>query len=162
MRTVVERDIHPEFGARIQQSLSVGILANYPSRRIGRNAVRTRCQLRPGLAVVVGPVNVRREIAELEPQDRNIGCAGAVGRGLDRLDAAARRQVRRRDVRPGLAVVSGYVDGSVIGPHPDEASLKWRFLHGVKRAIELLAGYVASDRTAGHHLRLGSVSGQVR
>src|SRR5262249_15057692 len=69
-------------------------------------------------------------------------------RRLDVLDTASRRQILRRDVRPGLAVIAGEVEWTIVRADPDHAFFERRFRNRVKRAVELFAGNVARDRFA--------------
>ena len=64
----------PCLGAEIQQPFALRVLANRAGEVVVRDAVD---DLRPGLAVVVGPVDVRRAVVLLVPVRGDIGGAGA-------------------------------------------------------------------------------------
>ena len=104
------------------------------------------------LAVVVGLIDVRLVVAEQVAIDREVRRALPVRRRLDVLHAAAGRQILRRDVRPGLAVVARDVERPVVRAGPDHALLERRFRDRVERAVELFAGDVARDRLAARAL----------
>src|SRR3569833_1470535 len=74
-------------------------------------------------------------------------------RRLDVLNAAARRQILRRDVLPRLAVVARDVEGTIVRARPDHARLELGLADGVKRGVELLARDVARERYAAAALR---------
>ena len=124
VRAVVERDVHAELGAGVEQAGAIGIFAHDARRLIGRDAVLAVGQLRPGLAEIVGAIDVRREIAQQESIDRHVRGPRSVRARLDVLHAAARRQVLRRHVGPRLAVVARHVDQAVVRSGPDQALLQ--------------------------------------
>ena len=159
---VVERDVHAELGAGVEQPLAVRVLAHHARRRVGGDAVLAVGQALPRLAVVVGPVDVRRVVAEQVPVDGVVRRARAVRRHVDERDAPALGQVLRRHVRPRLAVVPRQVERAVVRAHPDHAGLVRRLRDRVQRAVELLAGDVAGDRLAADALAAGGVGGEVR
>ena len=81
VRAVVEGDVHAELGAGVEQAGAVGIFAHHARRLVGGDAVLAVGEQRPRLAVVVGAVDVRREIAEQEAIDGGVGGAGRCGLG---------------------------------------------------------------------------------
>ena len=91
VRAVVERDEHAELGAGVQQALAIRILTHDARRPVRRNAVLAVGQPRPGLAVVVGAVDVRLVVAEQVTVRREVRRSLAMRRGLDELHASARR-----------------------------------------------------------------------
>src|SRR6266850_6788091 len=83
-------------------------------------------------------------------------------RGLDVLYAATRRKILRRDIGPRLSVVARDVKGTIVRTGPDHALFERRFRNCVERAVELLAGDIASDRLAAHALAALRVCREVR
>ena len=75
---IVERHAHPELGAGVEQPRAVGIFAHHARRLVGSDAVGAVGEPRPALAVVVGAINVRCEVAEQEPVDGHVGGAHPV------------------------------------------------------------------------------------
>src|ERR1051326_7612615 len=66
-------------------------------------------------------------------------------RSLDVLDAPAGRQVFRRHVRPGLAVIARDVKRTIIRTGPDHALLQRRLRNRIQRAVKLFARNIACD-----------------
>src|SRR5438309_1150848 len=77
---VVERDVHPELGAGVQQAGAIGILAHHPRRGVGGDAVAAVGEPLPRLAVILRLVDVRLEVAEQVAQHRDVRGAGAARR----------------------------------------------------------------------------------
>ena len=75
--TVIKRDVHPTFGASIQQPGTLGIGTNHAggtaTRLIRGESVG---DARPRLAVIVGTVEVRRVVTHARKIDRHVGAAG--------------------------------------------------------------------------------------
>ncbi len=162
-RAVVEREEHAELGAGVEQARTLRILANHSRRMIHRDAVVPARQLRPGRTVIVGPIDVGLQVVFAQiPVDGDVRRALPQMRRVDVLDAAAGREIGRRDVLPGLAVVARHVDRPIVGADPDHAPLERRFVHRVDARIDLLAGDVTGNRAARHHLIRLLVRGQVR
>ena len=103
---VVKRDEHPELSAGVQQSLAVRVLAYDTRRIVAADPVRAGRQARPALAVIVGSIDVRLEIAEEIAIDRVVGGASATRRGLDHRHATTGREILWRDVGPRHPVVA--------------------------------------------------------
>jgi hypothetical protein len=76
--------------AGVEHAAPHRILAHGVHVVVGGNAVD---DLRPGLAVVVGPEDVRRAIAEQHLLDRDVGGAVVERRAVDLADAAEVRHV---------------------------------------------------------------------
>ena len=158
----VERHEEAELGAGIEEAGLLGILADDAGRVIAGDAVLAVGQQRPGLAVVVGAIDVRLEVVLAHvPVGREISAALHERRVLDGLDARA-DQFLGRHVLPRLAVVARHADRSVVGAHPDHALLKARLDHRVDSRVDLLARHVARDRIARDDLVLRLLGRQVR
>src|SRR5947199_10875418 len=61
---VIERDVDPELGARIEQTGTVRVFAHYARGLVGSNSIFAVCEPLPRFAEVIGAVDVRREVAE--------------------------------------------------------------------------------------------------
>ena len=117
---VIERNVHAEFGSGVEQAGAVGIFAHHAGGLVGGDAVRAVGEPGPGLAEIVGAVNVGREIAQQVTVDGDIGGARPERAGLDVLHASAGRQACGSDIGPGLAIVARHVDQAIVRAGPDE------------------------------------------
>ena len=72
VRAVIERNVHAEFGARVEQAGAIGILADDARGLVRGDAVLAIGEARPGLAEIVRAVDVRREVAEQVAVDRGV------------------------------------------------------------------------------------------
>ena len=150
----VERDEEAKLGAGVEQAGLSRVLADDARRVIDRQTVLAVGEQRPGVAVVVGAIDVRLEVVLThETVAGNVGTALHVRRVFDGLDAGT-DEILRRHVLPGLAVIACHADRSVVGAHPDHAALETRFDHRVDRRIHLFTGHVSRDRIARHDLIL--------
>src|SRR5262245_49278457 len=70
---VVERDKHPELRPGVKQTLAIRIFAHHARRPIGRYPVLTISQPPPGLAIVVGLVDVRLVVSKQPAIHRKVG-----------------------------------------------------------------------------------------
>ena len=75
---VVERDEHPVFGAGVEESLPVRVLAHHPHELVGRDPVRPVGEEFPAFAEVVGTEHVGPEVVEPEADHRDEGAPGRV------------------------------------------------------------------------------------
>src|SRR6185312_5299877 len=119
--------VHAELGACVQQTGARRIFTHHARRLVLRYSVGSVGETRPGLAVIIGAIDIWREIAEQITIDRDVRRAGAVRRRIDRLDATTRRKILGRDVGPRLSIVARYVDRAVVGTGPYQTLLQRRF-----------------------------------
>ena len=129
---VVERNEESEFCPGVEQAGSRRILADNTRRVIRWNPVAAGGQPGPGRTIVLGAIDVGPQIVlAQETIDGYVGRALSNRRGLDVLDAPARRQILGSDIGPGPAIVTSHVDGPVVRADPDHSSLHARFVHRV-------------------------------
>ncbi len=148
MLAEIEGDVHAELGAGVEQTRAGGILAEDAGGLVRGDAVVAVGEAGPGLAEVVGAVEVGGEVAEQVAVDGDVGGAGLEVAGLDVLDASAGFEAWGGDVRPVLAVVLGDVNEAVVRAGPDEAFFERRLADGVEGGVHLFAGGVAGDGLA--------------
>ena len=135
---VVERDVEDVLGAEIEEPGPHRILVDVA--RVAERTVRDALDdLLEALAVVVGAVHVRLEVALLVMLDRQVGLAGLVGRRVNAAHDAVRRQIRDvvGHVAPGPAPVPRDVHEPVVGPGPHHVRVEGRLGEGVDHAAEL-------------------------
>src|SRR5579884_370459 len=156
---VVEAGVGAGLRAGIEKPLAFRVLAADAGEGAGRNAGG---DFGPGLAEVMGAVEIGGDVVVLVIIDRQVGRICVVRRGLDHADAAPVRHVRRSNVRPGRAAVGRYMDQAVVGAGPDQAAPGGGFGDGEDRVVILDAGVVFGDRAAGGALPAFVVAGQVR
>ena len=108
---IVIGDVDAVLRAGVEQAAADRILAHGVHVIAGRDAVD---DLRPGLAVVLGAEDVRRAVAEQHLLHRHVGGAVVERRAVKLAHAAQVRHGRRRDVDPGLAVVTRDVDHAIV------------------------------------------------
>ena len=144
---VVERDVQPRFRTGIKQSTLVWILTNHARERRVGNSVR---DLLPGLSVIAGAIEIGPIVVPLVHRPRNVGGAGIVRRGFERVDLDPLRHHarRRRDIRPVLAAIARQMDQSIITAGPDRPRLNRRFHQREDRRVVLDARVVFGYRTA--------------
>ena len=158
-RAVVERNVDAVLGAQIQQLRLLDVLANR-AREVGRaDAVGDR---RPGLAVIVGPEDVRLEVVLLIAIRGDISGAGAERRRLNQADAREVAERLRRHVLPVGAAVARHLHVAVVGAGPDDAAVLRGRRDREHRRVGFDAGVVLRDGAAGGAHRLRIVAREVR
>ena len=80
---VIERNEDAELCARVKQSFAIGIFAHYARRPVGRNPILAVSQTLPGLAIIIGAINVRLIVAEQITIYGVVGRAFAMRRGFN-------------------------------------------------------------------------------
>ncbi len=143
---VVERDPHAAFGARVEQTAPVRILADRARDLSGRDAVGDAL---PRPAVVVGLEQVGMRIGELVAGRRHVAGGRVVRRRLDHADQRPLGQVGRRHPFPRPAAIAREVHEAVVGARPQHVALVRRLDEREDRAVDLGARVVARDRPAG-------------
>ena len=78
--------------------------------------------------------------------DRRVGFVKVEVRSLHHHHLAPRRERRRRDVLPGLAVVIGHVDETIVGADPESRRAQRRGRDRVDDAAPLAFGRVGGGR----------------
>src|SRR6266487_4565657 len=71
--------------------------------------------------LIVRHVEIRLEVVQVHPVDRDVRGSLAMWRVLDGVDAPSWRQILRRDVFPRLAVVSRHPHGTVVRSGPEDS-----------------------------------------
>src|SRR2546429_19608 len=122
VRAVVKRDENAEFRSGVEQTFAVWILTHDAGRPICRNAVLPISQTCPGLAVVIGAINVWLIVAKQPTIDGVVSRASAMRRWLDVLHTSARHKIFRGHVGPGLAVIACDMKRTIVGAHPNHFS----------------------------------------
>ena len=117
---VVERDVHAELAAGVEQPLAHRILSHDANEVVGRNAAAVG-EKRPRLAVIVRPVDVRTVVVRAIGGHREERAARVVGRRLDRVHQREPRHVVGRHVLPIRAVVARHLHEPVVGAGPEDA-----------------------------------------
>src|SRR5713101_3135504 len=145
MRAVVERHVDTQLSARIEQALSLGILAD--GTYIGAFRYPRR-DPRPRLATVMCLIDEWFEVIELVPVDGGEGSCRIMRRRLDDADHAPFRHVFRRDVLPRLSVVGGDVDQPVIGARPQQSLPQRRLREREYGVVVLDTRDVERDRSS--------------
>ena len=87
---------------------------------------------------------------------------GVMRRRVDVLHASARRQIFRRNISPGFAVIARDMKRPVVRAHPNHALFERRLCDCVERAVKLFAGYVTRDRFAAGALATFRMRGEIR
>ena len=116
---------------------------------------------RPGVAVVVGAVDVRLEVVLLIPVGGDVRRAGTERRRFDQADARELAEIFRRHVLPRRAAVARHLHVPVVGAGPDEIGVFRRRRNREHGRVGLDAGVVLGDRTARRAHRLRIVARQV-
>ena len=120
MIAVVEGEIHARLRARVQQTGTLGVLADCACDARFR---QTRHNFFPGLARIACAVEVRTPVAL--SGDRGVRDIRVVVGCFDEKNTALFRQARRRHVLP-VRTVTRDVDQAVARTDPDFRSLDWR------------------------------------
>ncbi len=89
------------------------------------------------------------------------GCAGVVWRRVDDRDQRPLRQLRRRDILPGLAVVAREMNQTVVRAGPEDPFLQRRLREGEYGAVVVHAVAVNSNRATGRPHLAGVVAREV-
>ena len=158
-RAGVERDVHADLGARVQQPAPNGILADAARVRAGRDS---RDDRGPGLSVVRRLPEIRPEVVLLIAIGRDVRGAGVEARRLDHRRARELSIRPRRDVLPVAAPVTRDVKQSVIGSRPEQPFRDRRLVEGIDRRVPLGARHVSMNGTTGAPQRGGIVNREVR
>src|SRR6516225_3689518 len=95
------------FPFRRRASRASGIFANGPHESVVGNPAG---DLGPGVAVVVGLIDIRKELVPLVPINSYVGGAGIERRSIDLADAAPFRHLLGSDIGPALTVVARDMD----------------------------------------------------
>ena len=105
---------------------------------------------RPTLTVVLRPVDMRPEVADLMPLGDKVGLARVPLRGVDPTNHTVHGPIGEivRDVLPTPAVVPADVDLAVVGARPEHALLDRRLVEGVDHAAILHTQVVGCESAA--------------
>ena len=113
---IVERNVDAGFRAGKQQAFAHSVFAHGMHVSSCGNSVD---DLSPRFAEVVRAIDVRRDVVHLVTVDRDVSSRGVMRRSVDQTHHAPRRQIMRRDVVPGCAVVARQLDQAVVGADPN-------------------------------------------
>ena len=122
---VVEREPDLRLTPREQQSLPPRVFLHRVDVRAVGDAAH---DLRPALAAVLGPVDVRTQIVEMERVDCGIGLVGVRVRRVHDRDLGPRHERGWRDIGPRLAPVARDLDQPVVRASPNGVRI-----HGARR-----------------------------
>ncbi len=145
---IVEGDIHPEFGAGVQEAGPLWVFPNHPHGMVGGNAIVTRGDPGPRVSVVGRLVDVGLPVVKLEAIDGHICFSGLMRRNVDGVHPSPLGKALRGDIRPLVASISGDVNQAVEGARPEDFPIVGRLLDDVGRAEVLLAGDVPRNGLA--------------
>ena len=149
----------PGLGAGVEES---GLLRVLPDHAADLPFRETPGEGAPGLAVILGLVQVGAEVVELEAGRRQVRGAGLVARGLDVGHHRPRLEVRRSDLPPLAAVVAADVNEPVVAARPQHPGLQGRLGEGVDGAVGLGAAGVLGQRPSRRQQGLRLAARQVR
>ena len=117
--TIIERHVHPRFGACIEQAPLLRILTDNTGKGFVADALHNRC---PAATVIVGLVNHRCEVIEFVARDGDVCSRRIMRRYLDRVDLGFGHS-SRRDVLPVATTILRDEHAAVVGPCPDRAGI---------------------------------------
>src|SRR5580692_8444099 len=103
MAAAVERDVYTLFGSRIEQTLPHRVFPHRPNKVSVANAVH--CFL-PALTEVMSLKNVRTQVVQRIPVDRDVGSTGVEVRRLNQRNQAPLRDRGRGNILPSRATVA--------------------------------------------------------
>src|SRR5215813_9706546 len=122
MLAIVERDMHRAFSAGKQQPTTSRIFAHNVGIFVLWNPVR---DFRPGSATVTCAINVRAQVIQSQRVDGRIGGLLIKVARFNNRYFVEWLELRRGDVFPVSASVSGYMNQTVIGAGPDQIDVQW-------------------------------------
>ena len=139
MVAVVEGNVDAQLGGGVEQAILLRVfLDGVDVGAVGDSGD----DVLPGLAAVVGAIDVGRVVGEAMAIDGGVGGFGIEVAGLDLRDLAPGGHRRRGDVVPVLAVVAGDVDEAVVGADPNGIGVERRGADGVDDAEAVGHGLV--------------------
>src|SRR6185312_13539272 len=152
---VVERHERAALGAGEEQALAHVVFFDRVDVDAGRESGRDPL---PGLAEVARAIDVGLEVLELVPVDAGVGDVLIEVRRFDHRHATPRRDRRRRDIVPRLAVVARDLNETIVGADPDHWHENGRWRDGVDDAALAVAIDLRGRRGVerGRHARIGA------
>ena len=142
---IVERHKYPPLRTRIQQSLSLRILAHRPHKRSLRNPAPHAAPRRP---VVGRLINVDAHVVILMPVHRHVRLPRIVRRRLNQTHAAELRQIPRCHIRPLLPFIPRDLHQPIVRPRPNQSLRHRRGRNRKHRVVVLRSRVVNRDRSA--------------
>ena len=151
---VVQRHIDAVLGAEEQEPLPHRVFADRAGEVSGSDSLD---DLRPGGAVVGRAEDIRLPVVHLVAVRGQERGSRSVRRLFQDAHPAELRQVRRRDLRPGPAVIPGQMHPAVVGGDPDGVEVVLRGSDREDRGVDLRPVHVHGDEAAGlaERLRVG-------
>src|SRR5580700_10368420 len=145
MIAVVPGDIDAAFGAGEEQSLAFRV---FPDRVDGLVVGQAACYLLPGLAAVVGAIDIRMQVVKPEAIH---GCVGSWGIEMRRIHLryfGPRRYFGRSYVLPVLAAVARYLNHAIVGSGPDQIRIFGRWRNRIDYAAMFALGRIVRNKRA--------------
>jgi hypothetical protein len=158
MVAVVPRDVDAALGSGEEQAFARGIFADGVD---GFVVGQAGDDLLPGLAAVVGAVDIRMQVVEAEAVDGSVGGCLIEMRGVQLGDFAPRSELGRRDVLPVLAAIARDLDQAIVGSGPDQVGVFGRWRDGIDHAAMLAFGGIVGDERAEGRGNSGIFTSQV-
>ena len=147
--SVVERGEDAEFGAGVEESTLLWILAHDANPVVRGNAVGAVRETRPRAPVVVRSPDVGTRVPEAVRMDREKGAPRLVCGDLDRIHRGQPGEVRGCHVRPSHSVVPRQVDAAVVRTGPERPGVVGRHGQLEHGCEDLHPSVVGMDRTTG-------------
>ena len=130
------------FGSSEKHSLADGIFADYVN---GSVVGQAGGDFFPGLAAIVGAIDVRVQIVEAETIDCGVHAVGIEVRSVQLRDFTPGGEVGRRNFAPVLAAVAREPDEAVVGAGPDDVGVERRGREGINYAAMFALRWVVRD-----------------
>src|SRR5580704_14098499 len=131
MAAAVERDVYALFDSRIEQTLPHRVFPYRPNKVSVANAIH---RFLPGLTKVVGLKNVRTQVVQRIPVDRDVGSTGVEVRRLNEWNQAPLRDRGRGNILPSRATVARQLDRAVVATSPNNSFFHRRWSNRHQRA----------------------------
>src|SRR2546421_7423792 len=122
MLPIVKRNMHARLCACIEQSTLLSIFTNHASEIVWSYA---RCDLRPGLPIIMGFEEIRLEVIRLVAGRGKIGRCCIKRRGFDNTDQGPFGQIRGSHILPCLAVIARDMYQTIVRACPEKPLLQW-------------------------------------